>query len=249
MKPQHTLYRNTFSHQLSGVDVSKAYQQAGQAAAIYIGNKERKLPAVYFKILIGPQAQASLTSFGVPADYALNSNPVTIEGGRLVDNLLLLSENMAQYFSPLQLEQYRSAVEADITNLLVGIMAEVKYAAQLKRTPFSVNSVTADSLADHCDAGDWAMVSEYIQLYKEDRDRKLSRLITAAFNFVSKPSYWRAISKLARFIQSKIMDTISCEEVASIIGPYAMDLSERYDYWAQGEAESTETSDLVELYG
>ena len=246
MKPQQNFYKNTVSYQFHGIDAKKAYQQAGQAAAIYIGNKEKKLPAVYFKILIGPQAEASFASFGVPVSNGINPDAVMIEGGRLVDNLLLLSDDVAKYFSPLQLEQYRSAVEADITNMLAGILAEAKYKAHLNKTPFDIGLFTAESLADYCEEDEWATICEYTQLYKEDRNRKLNRLVTLAFDFVSKPSYWRAISKLARFIQSKIMDAISCEEVASIIGPYAMDIPQPpIINWPQEE----EAPDLTGLYG
>jgi hypothetical protein len=34
------------------IDSRVAYHQAGHAAAIYLGNKQKQLPAVYFQIII-----------------------------------------------------------------------------------------------------------------------------------------------------------------------------------------------------
>ena len=195
-----------------------AYHQAGQAAAIYLGNRQKQLPAVHFQIVIKPQAldgQQADRFAGIYSKYTVN-----VEGGRLVQSLPLSFTEATQDFSWYHQAEYRRAFEADIMNLLAGSLAEAKYVALRDGEAFSANLVNLGALHFYGGSSDLEVITEYMECFildRVERDQKLTELFLAAFRFVNKPSNWLAICTLAEFIRTKRKGTINCEEVIALL--------------------------------
>ncbi|NOU20253.1 MAG: hypothetical protein HOO93_00435, partial [Methyloglobulus sp.] len=95
-----------------------AYHQAGHAAAIYLGNQQKQLPAVHFQIIITPQERDTRQTARItrkPGKYTAK-----VEGGRLIQSLPLSFADATKHLSPTEQNLCRSAIEADIINLLAG---------------------------------------------------------------------------------------------------------------------------------
>jgi hypothetical protein len=198
------------------------YHLAGHAAAIYLGNKQKRLPAVHFQIVIKQQenGQKSERLLTLQKKYSAK-----IEGGRLIQSLPLAFAVTTRYFSPSQQEQYRCSLEADVINLLAGALAEAKYVAICDDELFTANLVNDDFLQIYGRRSDIELISEYMECYmplKQDCDLKLKELYLAAFNFVDNRSHWRAITRLVEFIHSENKNIITCEDVISLLRSYAV---------------------------
>jgi len=107
-------YQINTSQLLNNQELAKhtAFHEAGHAAAIYLGNKQKQLPPVFFKIqIIKPDQTRKHFSAKVIDGQLIQSLPVTS-----LDNLSELSND----------EQHscQCAYEADVINLLVGPLAE-----------------------------------------------------------------------------------------------------------------------------
>lgn len=95
-----------------------AYHLAGHSASIYLGNKQKQLPAVHFQIIVKLKEQDLQQSDlyrRIVGRYT-----AIIEGGRLIQNLPMSFSEATRYFSSVQFEAYRCAYEADVINLLAG---------------------------------------------------------------------------------------------------------------------------------
>ncbi|MDP3877438.1 MAG: hypothetical protein Q8Q50_10690 [Methylobacter sp.] len=111
-----------------------AFHEAGHAAGIYLNNKLRQLPPVFFKIIF--KDMSDVTDADIMAYQMTHDDCIArVEGGRLieslppstdrwVDELIGYNEEMAQL-----IKDYRVAFDADIINLLIGPLAEAKYVA------------------------------------------------------------------------------------------------------------------------
>jgi hypothetical protein len=200
------------------IDKRVAYHQAGHAAAIYLGNKQKQLPSVHFQIIIKPQEWD-----GIPLGrFACPHGKYTakVEGGRLIQSLPMSFAEATQYFSWPEQEECLCAFEADVINLLAGSLAEAKFVASRDNEIFNPNLVYLGALKFYGDGSDLEVITEYLEcfmLHKSERDRKLAELFLAAYNFVNKRSNWRAISALADFIRNEPKDIIQCEEVISLL--------------------------------
>jgi hypothetical protein len=204
------------------IDKRIAYHQAGRAAAIYLGNKQKQLPAVHFQIIIKPQEWD-----GQRADRYMRNHvryTAKVEGGRLIQSLPMSFAEATQYFSWPEQEECLCAFEADVINLLAGSLAEAKYVASRDNEIFNPNLVYLGALKFYGGSSDLEVITEYLEcfmLHKLERDRKLAELFLAAYNFVNKQTNWNAIAALAEFI----LDTpkvdangvIHCEEVISLL--------------------------------
>ncbi len=204
------------------IDERIAYHQAGHAAAIYLGNKQKQLPAVHFQIIIKPQVWEGQKS----SRFMRNQGKYTakVEGGRLIQSLPMSFTEATQYLSWPEQEECLCAFEADVINLLAGSLAEAKYVAVRDNEVFNPNLVYLGALKFYGGNTDLEVIAEYLEcfmLHKAERDRKLAELFLAAYNFVNKRSNWRAISALANFILDtpKVdpTDIIQCEEVISLL--------------------------------
>ena len=200
------------------MDKRIAYHQAGHAAAIYLGNKQKQLPAVYFQIIIKQQERDGQQ----PDRFTRTHGRYTakVEGGRLIQSLPLSFAEATGYFSWPQQEEYLCAFEADVINLLAGSLAEAKYLASLDAEGFNTHLINLDALHFYGGSSDLEVISEYMEsfiLHEAERNRKLAELFLAAFNFVNSSSNWRAISALANFILAEPQGIIHCEDVISLL--------------------------------
>ena len=196
-----------------------AYHQAVHAVAIYLGNKQKQLPAVHFQIVIKTQprddGQQSDRFMRPPGKYT-----AIVEGGRLIQSLPLSFTEDTLYFSWAQTEECLCAFEADVINLLAGSLAEAKYIASRDGEVFTANLINLNALHFYGGSSDIEVISEYLECFipdKADRERKLPELFLAAFGFVNKSSNWRAISTLADYIRDYPIGTIPCEDVISLL--------------------------------
>lgn len=199
------------------IDKRIAYHQAGHAAAIYLGNKQKQLPAVYFQIT-KQQEYDGLLSDRHACKYGKYS--AKVEGGRLIQSLPLSFSEVTRYFSWPQQEELLCAFEADVINLLAGSLAEAKYLASLDAEGFNTHLINLDALHFYGGSSDLEVISEYMEsfiLLEAERNRKLAELFLAAFNFVENGANWGAISVLAEFIMAEPKDIIHCEEVISLL--------------------------------
>ena len=202
-----------------------AFHEAGHAAAIYLNNKARHLPPVFFQIVFKEMSGA--TDYDVLVYQATHDDSIArVEGGRLIELLppsinglahKLIDHNEAMV--PL-VKDYISAFEADIINLLVGPLAEAKLVYSRDDELFNHQLVDLKSLKNYGGGSDLALAREYLESFsasKERQEDKLDELFTVACDFVSDYSSWMAITKLANYILESNKNLISCEEVASII--------------------------------
>lgn len=195
-----------------------AYHEAGHAAGIHFNNSLRNLPPVFYKIIFKDINESSE-----------NDQPnciARVKGGRLIQSLPLsyddsvcqssaCSDKKLFHFS----DEYRSAFEADIVNLLIGPLAEAKYIAHVDGEPFNHQLVTVEALKNYGGNEDLALVNDYLQSYSTDKDvqsASLNWFFVLAYNFVNDTANWKVISQLANYILASNKNMISCEEVAAV---------------------------------
>ena len=198
------------------------YHQAGYAAAIYIGNKQKNLPAVHFNMTIKPSKNEK-RSTGRFARIQ-NKHIFKIGDGRLLPNLSCSSfEVSVQRLSTAQRQQCICAIEADVINILAGALAEAKYIALRDGEIFNANLLYLDlgALKFYGGSTDMEIIDEYMEcLYQDDhnkRQKKMAELFLAAYSFVNDYENWFAISKLAETILSNPRETFACEELIAIL--------------------------------
>jgi hypothetical protein len=213
------LYSAKHNQQDKHIDIDKrtAYHQAGHAAAIYLGNKQKQLPAVHFQISVKQQDSGSRSDqFARP----MQRYTVKVEGGRLIQTLPLSFADATQTLTLSQQIEFRCAFEADVINLLVGYLAEAKYVALRDEGIFSTQSVNIAALHSYGSNLDIGIITEYMECLIPDsteREQKLEELFLAAYNFVNHRTDWRAISALAEYIHNEPKSIIGCEEVISLL--------------------------------
>lgn len=195
-----------------------AVHEAGHAAAIHFGNKQKKLPPVFFQIAIQRVNGDFQTTECLGKHY---DPPVArIEGGRLIHTLPLSFGELAKKFSGSDMLAYEKAFEADMVNLLVGPLAEAKYISSRDEEPMGPRSVNVYSLHYYGGLSDLNIVNEYLDCFTtndEQRQNKLNQLFLAAFNFISEIPHWLAITTLADYILANDKNIIECEEVIAVL--------------------------------
>ena len=202
-----------------------AFHEAGHAVAIYLNNKSRNLPPVFFQIIFNDSDKASYYD-GLGFESTHDHSIARVEGGRLiqsfpheVDDLVneLVEQNEA--IIPL-VEDYINAFEADIINLLVGPLAEAKYVYNRDDERFSYKMLNLKSLKNYGGNSDLFLVREYVESLSKSKllqNIKIDELFAIAYEFVSDASNWKAITKLADFMLQSNKNIISCEEVVSLL--------------------------------
>ena len=203
---------------------SIAFHEAGHATAIYLNNKARNLPPVFFQIVLKEiNGDNDYDAFLYRATH--DDSIARVEGGRLIQSLpysidglvhKLIDHNDAMM--PL-VRDYIMAFEADIINLLVGPLAEAKQAYIRDNELFNHKLVNLKSLKNYGGVSDLALAREYLDSFsanKQQQDEKLDELFTEVCDFVSDCSNWKAITKLANYILDSNKNIISCEEVVSV---------------------------------
>lgn len=186
-----------------------AIHEAGHAAAIHFGNKQKQLPPVFFRIIIN--------------DYScvFDDNCTTkIEGGRLIHTLPSSIKEACCNFSTTQKYAYQQAFEADIINLLVGSLAEANYIAQRDNEIISPCLVPLNALHNYGGSSDLEIINEYLQCFsgnKTHQEKKITELFCAAFDFINEWSNWYAIIALADYILANDKNIIDYEEVVTVL--------------------------------
>jgi hypothetical protein len=204
-----------------------AFHEAGHAAAIYLNNKARNLPPVFFQIIFKEKSGATDYD-GLMNQATHDDSAARVEGGRLIQALPYSVDGLAhklidhnEAMAPL-VKDYIIAFEADIINLLVGPLAEAKYVHKRDDELFNNKLVTWQSLENYGGGSDLAVVHEYMESFsasKQKQVEKLEELFAAACDFVSASSNWNAITKLAKYMLESDKNIITCEEVDSVLQP------------------------------
>ncbi len=194
--------RNDISHET-------AIYEAGHATAIYLGNKQRQLPPIFFQISITHDT------------YRMDNEWIAkVDGGRLIHTLPSSVAEATRDFTDAQKQAYRLAFEADIVNLLVGPLAEAKYVALRDHEPINLHLVPMQALHYYGETSDLETIREYLDCFiaeKTEQITKIAELFLMALNFINNPSHWRAIVALADYILRAGKDRIDCEEAGFII--------------------------------
>ena len=220
MKRRHT--SNDF-YPINHAELSRktAIHEAGHAAAIYLGNKQKQLPPVFFQIFI-KELNSDFQSTGcLCKSYDSCNNCITkIEGGRLIHTLPYSVDEAISDFSSTQKQAYQRAFDADIINLLVGPLAEANYVAMRDDEPINPRLVNLNALHHYGGSSDLETIYEYLDCLSGNRiqqEKKLSALFLDAFNFINDRSNWHAIMALADYILEDCKNIIECEEIIAVL--------------------------------
>ncbi|HEY8097623.1 MAG TPA: hypothetical protein VIE65_16260 [Methylobacter sp.] len=202
-----------------------AFHEAGHAAGIYLNNKARQLPPVFFKIIF--KEMGGVTAADIMAYQTTHDDCIArVEGGRLIELLppsidSLVQELTEQNDAMVKLvEDYKIAFEADIINLLIGPLAEAKHVAATDDELFNRQLVNLKALKNYGGSSDLALANEYLHSYSADKqlqDEKLDELFTFAFDFVNNDANWAAINQLAGYILSSSKNIIECDDIVSVL--------------------------------
>ena len=218
MKMNHNILAmptNPHSH----IDRRNAYHQAGQAIAIYLGNRQKNLPALHFQIVIRTPVHSAVSgtrSARTPGKFAAQ-----LEGGRLIPHLPCSYDVTTRLLSPLEKHQCQCAFEADVINILAGSLAEAKYVALRDGEVFNANLVYLGALKFYGGDEELKLTDQYISCLlpdnKAEQRKKLAELFLAAYSFVNDSSNWRAIKALADAMYDNPKEVFTCEELIALI--------------------------------
>ncbi len=196
-----------------------AFHEAGHAAGIYLYNKYKQLPPVYFQISINPvhrPIEKTWDTLGLAGDHFT----AIVEGGRLISSLPIAIIESTEFFSEHQQDAYQTAFEADMINLLIGPIAEARYVAFRDNECFNAQLINIHALHNYGGTSDLNQVHEYLNTFIAARSQhqvKLAELFNHAFQFVTSPIYWKAIERLADYILNNHENVISCEQVIAVL--------------------------------
>jgi hypothetical protein len=196
-----------------------AIHEAGHAAAIYLGNKQKGLPPVYFRIIINGLIKNDAQSkrfLGEPYDTYI----AKLEGGRLIQSLPTSLEAATKGLTAAQKVAYEVAFEADIVNLLVGPVAEAKDVARRDIESITPGLIDANALHYYDGSYELDVVREYFECFFDNENlkkRKINELFLTAFAFVSDHENWRAINRLADYILADDKLIIDCDEIMTVL--------------------------------
>jgi hypothetical protein len=196
-----------------------AYHQAGQAVAVYLGNKQKNLPALHFQIAIRPPEYQS--GFGGRLTRMPHKYSAKLEGGRLMPYLPYSYEVATRLLSPSEKRQCQCAFDADVINILAGSLAEAKYVALRDGEVFSANLVYLGALKFYGGGQELKIIDEYMACLlpdsKAEQDKKRAELFLAAYSFINGRSNWLAIKALAEAIYNNPKELFACEELIALI--------------------------------
>lgn len=202
-----------------------AFHEAGHAAGIHLNNKARNLPPVFFKINF--KDMDSISNIDSMAYQSVQNECIArVEGGRLIELLPPSIDSLKPGLTERKggmmqwVNDYMTAFEADIINLLIGPLAEAKHVAEIDDEPFNHKLVNLEALKNYGGRSDLALVNEYLHYFcanKEQKGEKLDELFTLAFNFINNPAYWSAVAKLAGHILNSGKNITCCEEIILIL--------------------------------
>lgn len=196
-----------------------AYHEAGHATAIYLYNRQQRLPPVFFKVHVKKhenirQLMAEKAGQETPAVAA------TIEGGCLIENLTLNLAASCGEMSADEQAAYYQALDADVINLLAGSIAEKNYVIQRDNEVINAELLNAEALVCYGNYSDMQKVGHYLEFFSDcplQQQQKLNRLLKVSFNFITHPKTWKAVQAVAEFILETQQQSIHCEQIFKVI--------------------------------
>ena len=191
---------------------------AGHAAAIYLGNKAKGLPPVFFQIRIHEDFRLG-NAFGY-TEHSHRFYYPKLEGGRLIDNLPLSLTDVQANMTADQKQAYRQAFEADVVNLLAGPIAEAKYVAISDDEAISPRLIDLQALQNYNGKTEIEIVHQYFECINEqdeEKEKLIINLYLAAFAFVNDRANWLAVTALANHISATEKTIIGYEEIVSLL--------------------------------
>lgn len=202
-----------------------AFHEAGHAAAIYLNNKAKHLPPVYFQLVF--KEINGVKDDDVIIYQATHDDSIArVEGGRLIQSLPYSIDGLAhklidrnEAMTPL-VKDYIIAFETDIINLLIGPLAEAKHAYNSDDELFNHRLVNLQALKNYGGGSDLALAREYLESFSansQQQEEKLDELFLEAFDFINDFTNWKAITKLADYILKSNKNIIDCEEVVFVL--------------------------------
>jgi hypothetical protein len=217
MKRNH-IFNRAINPTHQEVNRKVAVHEAGHAAAIYLGNKQKRLPPVFFKIFItsvNDVLQSSRFLGNPDIKYIAN-----LDGGRLIHTLPSSIEEATSGFSSEQIIAYQQAFEADMINMLAGPLAEAKYISQRDGMLIPPRLMNLNALYYFGGISDIECINEYLNCFfanSELRRQKIAELLWAAFSFINERSNWRAITALADYIVREDRSVMECNEIIGVL--------------------------------
>ncbi len=204
---------------LSKIRLKTAVHEAGHAAAIYLGNKQKQLQPVFFQIVISEIPGSTFKS---------NHCMARVQGGRLIHSLTRSMKESSRHFSPEQKEGYLKAFNADIVNLMVGPLAEANYVALMDNEIINSHLVNFPALRFYGGASDMETIAEYLDFYTDDateRKQQIDSLFYEAFRFINDRANWRAIIALSQIIMASKNELVSYQEIADVLDRHSRPLA------------------------
>ena len=186
-----------------------AFHEAGHAAAIYLENKRKNLPSIYFHIQLH-----KLNGLASPFFTKI------CDGRQIIDPLMISREELVD------VDGYQLAYEADIINYLAGPLAEAKYVSIRDNETFNVNLFRPDSLHNYGGTVDLKEIGFYLESFlpsEQERETKLNELLVEAFRFIQIIENWKRITALANHILNSTEEYISFDEVSNVLQQLSMD--------------------------
>jgi hypothetical protein len=214
---QRNYQLNDFST-LNSEELNKriAYHEAGHATAIYLYNKQKQLPPVYFQITLKNDRELARETVLSGHDKIA----AKVEGGCLIQNLALSFIDSENYMTASEKADYHTALQADIINLLAGSVAEANYVSLADNEIINAHLLSIHALENYGSQSDVERINQYLECIStnpQQQGQKLSLLLTQAFEFIAHPKTWKAVKAVAGFILASKKQTISCEEVFAVI--------------------------------
>ena len=201
----HTNYSCVQNHQ--DLKLQTAFHEAAHAASIYLGNKKKRLPPIFFQIQIRNNANSDSPFFAKVID------------GRLIQNLPIAGLDIHNLTKEERLI-YQHAYEADIINLLVGPLAEAKYVSIRDNEAFNFNLLNTHALNYYGgSSSDVEKACSYLEFFiasEKKREEKMLELCIQAYLFIWNRQNWDCILNLAHYILDSKKDILSCEEAMEV---------------------------------
>ncbi|MCX7067590.1 MAG: hypothetical protein NTW85_07865 [Methylococcales bacterium] len=207
MKRKHTL-NDLKSVDYISLNKKTAIHEAGHAAAVYFGNKQKQLPPIFFQIMVKD------------CSYNHDNCIAKIEGGRLIHTLPVSLEQANSHHSAKHQYLYQQAFEADIVNLLAGSLAEAHYVARRDNELISPLLLPLSALHNYGGTDDLDTINDYLQCFiadKQQQENKLAELFLTAFDFINDYPHWYAINALADHILKNSNRIIDYSEVTTVL--------------------------------
>lgn len=193
-----------------------AYHEAGHATAIYLYNKQKRLPPIYFQITLKNHSNTP----EIPALLSHDNVAAKVEGGYLIPNPALTVIDSENYLSSSEKADYYTALEADMVNLLAGAVAEANYVSLSDDEIINAHLLSIQALSNYGSQSDLSKIAEYLQCFSDNpsqQQQKLRLLLTETFAFMTSRNIWKAVTVVANFILTSNKQSISCEEVFAVI--------------------------------